>query len=152
MEIKWKTYSHIYHPYGDLIWHLFWGIIIGGTLIWAILKGEYWLFIISIFSLIFFFHPEFYRPKILDIKLNEEGLYLNNKFYSWNKFYAFEIFDNGLRKFIFFFPKNISLGLHIPLEEFFISELEVKEFLSKFLEEKKGEVPIFDLLYRKFYL
>jgi hypothetical protein len=46
-EIKWKTYSHLDHPYGDLLWHLFCGIIVGGTLIWAILAHDFWLLIIS---------------------------------------------------------------------------------------------------------
>jgi hypothetical protein len=152
MEIKWKTYSHIYHPYGDLVWHLFWGIIVGGTLIWAILRADFWLLVISFLALIFFFHPKFYEPKLMEIKMNEEGIFIDKKFYPWKKFYAFEIFDNGLRKFVFLFPKRFSFGLHFPLEEFFVSEDEVKDFMKKFLEEHQGKVPILDKLYRSFYL
>jgi hypothetical protein len=152
MEIKWKTYSHIHHPYGDLIWHLFWGIVIGGTLIWAILRADFWLLVISCLALIFFFHPKFYEPKLMEIKMNEKGIFIDKKFYPWKKFYAFEIFDNGLRKFVFLFPKRFSFGLHFPLEEFFVSENEVKDFMKKFLEEHQGKVPILDKLYRSFYL
>jgi hypothetical protein len=152
MEIRWKTYSHIDHPYGDLLWHLFWGIIVGGTLIWAIFTSNFWLLVISLFALIFFFHPKFYEPKLMEIKMNEEGVFINQKFYSWKNFYAFEIFDNGIRKFIFLFPNKLSFGLHFPLEEFFVSEEEVKNFLKQFLEEYQGKVPILDKLYRSFYL
>jgi hypothetical protein len=152
MEIKWKTYSHIYHPYGDLVWHLFWGIIVGGTLIWAILRADFWLLVISFLALIFFFHPKFYEPKLMEIKMNEEGIFIDKKFYPWKKFYAFEIFDNGLRKFVFLFPKKFSFGLHFPLEEFFVSEDEIRNFMKKFLEEYQGKVPILDKLYRSFYL
>jgi hypothetical protein len=152
MEIKWKTYSHIHHPYGDLIWHLFWGIVVGGTLIWAILSRDFWLLVISFLALIFFFHPKFYEPKLMEIKMNEKGIFIDKKFYPWKKFYAFEIFDNGLRKFVFLFPKRFSFGLHFPLEEFFVSEDEVKDFMKKFLEEYQGKVPILDKLYRSFYL
>jgi hypothetical protein len=152
MEIKWKTYSHIQHPYGDLIWHLFWGIIIGATLIWAFLVRDFWLLVISFLALIFFFHPKFYEPKLMEIKMNEEGIFIDKKFYPWKKFYAFEIFDNGLRKFIFLFPKRFSFGLHFPLEEFFVSEEEVKNFIKQFLEEYQGKVPILDKLYRSFYI
>jgi hypothetical protein len=152
MEIKWKTYSHIQHPYGDLIWHLFWGIIIGATLIWAFLARDFWLLVISFLALIFFFHPKFYEPKLMEIKMNEEGVFIDKKFYPWKKFYAFEIFDNGLRKFVFLFPKRFSFGLHFPLEEFFVSEEEVKNFIKQFLEEYQGKVPILDKLYRSFYI
>jgi hypothetical protein len=152
MEIRWKTYSHIDHPYGDLLWHLFWGVIVGGTLIWAIFTSNFWLLVISLFALIFFFHPKFYEPKLMEIKMNEEGVFIDKKFYPWKNFYAFEIFDNGIRKFIFLFPTKLSFGLHFPLEEFFVSEEEVKNFLKQFLEEYQGKVPILDKLYRSFYL
>jgi hypothetical protein len=152
MEIKWKTYSHIHHPYGDLIWHLFWGIVVGSTLIWAILARDFWLLVVSFLALIFFFHPKFYEPKLMEIKMNEEGIFIDKKFYPWKKFYAFEIFDNGLRKFVFLFPNKFSFGLHFPLEEFFVSEEEVRNFMKKFLEEYQGKVPILDKLYRSFYL
>jgi hypothetical protein len=152
MEIKWKTYSHIHHPYGDLIWHLFWGIVIGATLIWALLRADFWLLVISFLALIFFFHPKFYEPKLMEIKINEEGIFIDKKFHPWKKFYAFEIFDNELRKFIFLFPNKLSFGLHFPLEEFFVSEEEVRNFIKQFLEERQGKVPILDKLYRSFYL
>lgn len=151
-EIRWKTYSHISHPYGDLLWHLFWGIIVGISLISSILNHDFWFLIVSLIALIFFFHPAFYEPKLIDIKLTEKGIYLNNQFHPWRNFYAFEIFDNGLRKFIFLFPNKFSFGLHFPLEEFFVSESEVREVLKNFLEEYQGKVPIFDKLYRSFFL
>jgi len=152
MEIKWKTYSHIYHPYGDLIWHLFWGVVIGATLVWAISARDFWLLVVSFLALIFFFHPKFYEPKLMEIKMNEKGIFIDKKFYPWEKFHGFEIFSNELRKFVFLFPNKISLGLHFPLEEFFVSEEEVRNFMKKFLEEYQGKVPFLDRLYRSFYL
>ena len=151
-ELKWKTYSHIQHPYGDLLWHLFWGIIIGILIITAILNHDFWLLVIASIALVFFFHPEFYKPKLIDVKLTEKGVYLNTKFYPWKKFYAFEIFDNGFRKFIFLFTKRVSFGIHFPLEEFFVSETEVRDFLKQFLEEHQGKVPLTERLYRNFFL
>ena len=152
MEIKWKTYNHIHHPYGDLLWHLFWGMVVGATLIWAILSYDFWLLIISFIALIFFFHPKFYEPKLMEIKITEEGVFINKKFYPWKKFYGFEIFSNSYRKFVFLLPNNFSFGLHFPLEEFFVSEEEVRNFIKQFLEEYQGKVPVLDKLYRSFYL
>ncbi len=152
LEIRWKTYSHIHHPYGDLLWHLFWGVIVGITIITAIFSNDFWLLIIGLIALIFFFHPTFYEPRLMDIKLTDKGIHLDKKFYPWKKFYAFEIFDNGFRKFIFLFTNHFSFGLHFPLEEFFVNEEEVREFLKKFLEEYQGKVPITEKLYRSFFL
>jgi hypothetical protein len=88
----------------------------------------------------------------MDIRMNNEGFFIDNKFYSWKKFYAFEIFDNGFRKFVFLFPKKPSFGFHFPLEEFFVTESEVKDFLKNFLTEHNGKVPILDKIYRSFFL
>jgi len=151
-EIKWKTYSHIQHPYGDLLWHLFWGIVIGATSVWAIINYDFWLLIISFIALILFFHPKFYEPKLMEIKMNDKGIFIDKKFYSWKKFYAFEIFDNGFRKFVFLFPNKISFGLHFPIEEFFVDEIEVRNFLKNFLIENQGKVPFIDKIYRSFFL
>jgi hypothetical protein len=151
-ELRWKTYNHIQHFYGDLIWHLFWGIIIGILFIQAILNFDFWLLVINIIALVFFFHPGFYEPKLMDIRLTNEGVFIDKKFYSWEKFVAFEIFDNGFRKFVFLVPKGISLGIHFPIEEFFVSEEEVRKALKQILEEAKGSVPLFDKIYRALFI
>lgn len=152
MEIRWKTYNYINHPFGDLVWHLFWGIVVGIFIVYSIIFHDFWGWVIGAIALIFFFHPLFYEPRILDITLGENGLYINNNFYSWEKFYAFEIFTNSYRKYIFLFPRNFSFGLHFPLEEFFVSEQEIKEFVSRYLKEVQGEVPLSDRIYRFFYI
>ncbi|BCX15455.1 MAG: hypothetical protein KatS3mg097_347 [Candidatus Parcubacteria bacterium] len=151
-ELRWQTFDHIHHPYGDLIWHLLWGAIFGATLILSIINTDFWLMVISLISIIFFFHPHFYEPKLMDIKLSRRGLHINDKFYDWNQFYAFEKFSNDYRTFIFLFPKKLSLGVHIPIEPFFIGEDEVIEFLKEILEEEKDKVPFIDIIYRQFYL
>ncbi len=151
-ELRWKTYSHIYHPYGDLLWHLFWGVVIGISIVSAILRSDFWFLVISLIGLVFFFHPKFYEPKLMDIRLTSEGVYIDKKFYPWKNFYGFEFFENGFRKFVFLLPNKFSFGLHFPLEEFFVSEEEVREFLEKFLEKHQGKVPIWEKLYRSFFL
>ncbi len=150
-ELKWKTYNHIYHPYGDLIWHFFWGVIVGITFLQAILNYDFWLLVISIISLILFFTPNFYQPQIMEIKLTHEGVFIDKNFYPWNKFTAFEIFENEIRKFVFLVPSGFSFGIHFPLEEFFVTEEEVREKLKQILPEATNSVPLFDKLYRFFF-
>jgi len=150
--LRWKTYNHLDHPFGDLIWHLTWGIIVGISLVYAIKTHDFWFLIITFISLIFFFHPKFYEPKLMDVLINHEGIYIDEKFYPWDDFYAFEIFENNFRKFIFFFPNKISLGLNVPLEEFFVDEETIKKTLTPFLKELKNSVPFMDRLYRAFFI
>lgn len=150
-ELKWKTYTHINHPYGDLIWHLFWGIIIGIISAYAIFYHDYWLFIISLIALVFFFHPKFYEPRLMTIKLNAEGIQIDQKFYPWTKFSHFEVFENKQRRFIFLIPKRLSTGIHFPLENFFIEDEEIINAFKKNLIQTNNSVPIFIRIYRIFF-
>lgn len=152
MELKWKTYTHIQHPFKEPMWRLFWGAVIFVLIIYSILFHDYWTLIISFGALIFFFHYKFYEPKLMEIRLTQEGIYVDQKFYPWRQFYAFEIFSNDYRKFLFLFPNKISLGFHVPLEEYFVGEEKVREFLKNHLKEVKGKVPLFDRIYRSIYL
>lgn len=151
-EIKWKTYTHISHPYGDLVWHLFWGVIIGILSAYAIFYHDYWLLIVSLIALIFFFHPKFYEPRLITVKLNNQGIQIDKKFYPWNRFSHFEIFENGRRRFVFLLPNRLSVGVHFPLEDFFVDDEEVIVTLKKFLKETKDSVPIFVRIYRAFFV
>lgn len=151
-ELKWKTYNHIHHPYGDLIWHLFWGVLIGIFFVQAVLRYDFWSLVIAVISLVFFFHPGFYETKLIEIKMNEEGVFIDKKFHPWDKFAAFEIFDNGFRKFVFLIPKNLSLEIHFPIEEFFVSEEEVKQHLKEILKETTNSISLFSRIYRNIFL
>lgn len=151
-EIKWKTYTHIDHPYGDLVWHLFWGIIIGIFSAYAIFYHDYWLLIINIIALIFFFHPKFYEPRLMTIILNNQGIQIDKKLYPWNRFSHFEVFENGRRRFIFLLPNRLSVGVHFPLEDFFVDDEKVIDALKKFLKETKDSTPVFIRVYRNFFI
>ncbi|MCS7200617.1 MAG: AsmA family protein [Patescibacteria group bacterium] len=150
-QLKWKTFTHINHPYGDLVWHLFWGIIIGIFSAYAIFYHDYWLLIVSLIALIFFFHPKFYEPRLMTIILTSEGVQIDKKFYPWKKFSQFEVFGNNRRRFIFLVPNHLSVGIHFPLETFFVDDQEVINFLKKFLKETSDSVPIFLRIYRQFF-
>lgn len=151
-EIRWKTYSHIFNPYGNLIWHLFWGIVLGICYVLAILNYDFWLLVFSILALIFFFYPDFYKPQLLEIKLTKDGFFIDEKFYPWIDFTHFEIFGNEFRKFVYISSEKTKRGVHFPLEEFFVSEEKVKSFISQFLKEKTDLVPFLDKLYRNIFL
>ncbi len=147
----WHTKSHIDHFYGDLIWHLFWGIVVGICLITSIITKNFWLLITGLMALILFFHPKFYQETELDITINEEGVEINNRFHPWKEFAGFEIFHSAYRSYIFLIPaKTFSFGIHIPVDEHLNLE-EIKKIFNKYLDEYENAVGIFDKIYRGFF-
>ncbi len=150
-EYSWTTLSHYEHPYGDILWHLFWGIVVGASILYSIIVKDFLYLVISFIALFFFFHPAFYEPKELRIKINNEGLYVNNKFYKWDDILGFEIFQGGDRYFIYFVPKGfMKIGQSIPLE-FYLDVEEIRETLNQFLDEYEESIPLWEIWYRKFF-
>jgi len=148
---SWTTLSHYEHPYGDLLWHLFWGVVIGASIVYAIVVKDFLYLVISFIGLFFFFHPFFYEPTELRIRLNEEGIYINNKFYSWDEIMGFEIFFAGDRNFIYFVPKEFfKIGPVVPLETYLNAD-EIREHLIQFLDEYEESIPLWEIVYRRFF-
>lgn len=147
-NISWNTLNHYEHPYGDILWHLFWGIIIGGSIIFSIIANDFLFLIIALFALIFFFHPFFYETDALSVSLTNRGIKINNRFHSWGEYDGFEFFHNGSRYFMHLIPQVFTrFGLTIPLDDF-VSREEIRTIARQFLKEYSGAVSIFDRLYR----
>lgn len=152
-EVKWITYNFIFHPFGDLIWHLSLGVLIGVFIFYAIFTTDYWLLIVSLLGIIFFFHPIFYKPQLLRVTINNEGVFVNNKKYSWDYFIGFEIFSNGLRNYVYFISgKNPLFNFDLPIEEFFVKVDEVREKLNIYLDEYQNNVPLTHRIYRAIFV
>lgn len=148
----WKTHSHVKHPFGDLIWHLFWGIVIGIIIISSIVSKNYWLFITGLLALVLFFHPGFYEPVDVNVSITENGITVNQKFYPWDKFVGFEIFNSTHRPYIFLIPKKrFDIGLHIPINPEEVDLENLKNDLNHFLDEYQNTVTFFDKIYRAFF-
>lgn len=150
-EIRWTTLNYYEHPYGDLLWHLLWGIIIGASIIYAVLVNDFLFLVIALFGLIFFFHPFFYETDELSVILNKEGIRINNRFHSWNVYEGFEFFYNGSRYFLYLVPKiSTHFGLTIPLDDF-VNRDEIRKTMRQFLKEYSGAVSVFDRWYRHIF-
>ncbi|MEK7673902.1 MAG: hypothetical protein AAB371_01745 [Patescibacteria group bacterium] len=150
-EIRWSTLNHYEHPYGDILWHLFWGVIIGASIIYSIFATDFLFLVIALFALIFFFHPFFYETDELVISLSKEGIRINKKFHSWNEYEGFEFFHNGSRFFMYLVPKVLThFGLTIPLDDF-VEHEEIRTTMRLFLKEYSGAISIFDKWYRAIF-
>jgi hypothetical protein len=147
-EITWTTLSHYDHPYGDILWHLFWGIIVGGSILYAIFSSDFLFLIISIFGLIFFFHPFFYESDEIVVNLSKDGIRVNNRLHFWNEYEGFEFFQSRERYFLYFVPKTLThFGLTVPLDNF-VNREEIRTTMRQFLKEYSGAVSVLDQWYR----
>lgn len=151
-SFSWLTTSHDEHPYGDILWHLFWGIVIGASILYSIISKDFLFLIISFIGLFFFFHPIFYEKTDLRISISNQGVIINDSKYSWDEIRGFEILKIGDKFYLYFIPKNIfMLGPIIPLEEFTVNIDEIRKTLGGFLDEYENAVPKWEILYRTFF-
>jgi hypothetical protein len=150
-NFHWITLSHYDHPYGDILWHIFWGLVIGFSIIYSIIIKDFLFLIISLIALIFFFHPFFYENIELHITLDNTGITVNHNFYQWENFSGFEIFSNNDRYLIYLIPKQpLHFGLTLPLENYLPLE-EIRATLRKFLDEYVNAVPVWEKWYRHYF-
>lgn len=150
-RFSWQTLSHYSHPYGDLLWHLFWGVVVGGSIIYAVIAKDFLLLVISFFALIFFFHPFFYEPTELKIVVDKRGTTLNNRLYAWEDFEGFEVIHNGDRYILVLIPKSaLHHGVHLPLEDHVALD-ELRLTLRQFLREYANATTVFDRWYRNIF-
>lgn len=151
-SFSWITTSHDDHPYGDLLWHLFWGIVIGASILYSIIAKDFLFLIISFIGLFFFFHPIFYESTDLKIVLNQEGIFINNKKYTWDDIIGFEITKIGNKYYLYFVPKHFfSVGKILPIDEFNDDIEKIRNILRSFLDEYEEAIPKWELIYRKFF-
>ncbi|GIW65814.1 MAG: hypothetical protein KatS3mg094_333 [Candidatus Parcubacteria bacterium] len=151
INFQWRSLSHYDDPYGDILWHIFWGIVIFISIIYSIITKDFLFLILTLIALIFFFHPFFYESIELDIEINSSGIKVNNNFYNWDEFMGFEIFYNKERYLIYFISKNyFHPGLTVPLETYLNVE-EIRNKLREILDEYVNAVPWWEKWYRNFF-
>jgi len=151
-SLSWLTTNYDEHPYGDLFWHLFWGIVIGASIVYSIFTKDFLFLVISFIALFFFFHPIFYENRELKVVINQNGVYINDKKYNWEDIIGFEIFKIGDKFFLYFVPRSIfQVGPVIPIETFAVDIEELRKILNRFLDEYEDAVPVWELIYRNFF-
>lgn len=150
-SFKWSTVSHYEDPYDNPLWSISWGIVVVGSIIYSIIFKDFLFLIISFMGLIFFFHPIFYVPNMINIEINKNCINYNGKIYKWEDIEGFEIFNDGIRNCIYFVFKNkLHPGFSVPLEDY-ISLEDLRATLKKFLSEYEDAVPFYEKLFRNLF-
>ena len=150
-EIAWQAPE--YAPYQkNVSWH--WLVLILGIILIAVALWQknflFAVFIVIAEILLFYWGRS--QPRLVEFKLNEKGLELDNKLHPYDEFVYFSVNENtGMDNFSQIAFKTKS---HFkPLLEVYIDKNKIalaKEKLIKCLEEHEHEENLIDILLRLF--
>jgi hypothetical protein len=142
----WTTFDYIHEPKSPF-WYLFWGFILGGSLIYAILSQNFLFAIILVIGLIFIFYSEFQKPKILYVELDDKKIKINDEIFNLNDYYCFSIFKIRDRFFLEIYPKSFfKKEIHIAIPEHLVEN--IRKDLLKIIKERKQEPRILTSIFR----
>jgi hypothetical protein len=143
-EITWQAPSHI-HTEKSSDWYIIVVIVSITLAIIAFILGNVLfgiLIIIGSFTLCLHASKE---PKMINIKLNTRGLYINDSLVRYEDLESFWVEEEELYPRILFKQhKLLSTHLVVILEE--INPSEVREFLKNYLVEEKMSEPFLEKL------
>lgn len=145
-EYKWSSIDWLsdFRTFG---WYFFWGFVLGVSLIYSILTQNFLFAVILVLGLIFIFHPEFQKPKIMRITLNDKEVIINDQVYSLDDYYTFFITKINERYFLEFYPKSFfKREIHLPIHESLVEK--VREDLKKIMPESKIPPRILTYIFR----
>lgn len=132
------------------IWYFLWGFVLGISLIYAILNKNFLFAVILVLGLIFIFHPEFQKSKIINVILNDKEIIINNEKYNLEDYYTFLIDKINERYFLELYPKSFfKKEIHLPIPENKIDQ--VREDLKKIMPESKIPPRILTYIFRHFW-
>ena len=147
IEINWTAPEFVRHEKGPA-WFLWLFIIAGIFFAIAILMKSYifaFIIFLAAFSLYIQAHK---KPRKIKFVINEKGVLTGSELHAWDNLNSFRIFENEEVSYISFESKKILRPrLNIPLGGQEIAV--IKDALKNFINEKKYEESMLDILARR---
>ena len=145
-EISWQIEEPDHLPKNaEWFWAL--GILALALVVFSILLKNYLLIIIIALAVFILYARKNKKRELIDFHLDNQGLHIDRKFYSYEDFESFWIFAG---KEIAFRNKKRLLPLLIaPFND--DDESAIKKVLSDHLPESEEEESLLDLLRKKFF-
>ena len=89
------------------------------------------------------------RPDIVNFRLNDDGLYIEEKFYSFDSFESFWIFSGDKQEFVLRRKERFTPLLTVPFYK--NDELQIRKILIEHLPENEEKESLIDLLSKRFF-
>ncbi len=130
----------------------FWAMAILGAafLIFSLLLKNYLLAIIVILVAIIFYGLMNKRPEMINFRLDDSGLHINETFYPYENFESFWIFEGLLdNEVVFRYKKHFMPLLTIPFNAG--DETKIRNMLKRHLPEVEEKASLIDLFRKRFF-
>ena len=143
-EISWRAAEYEYF-HKDALWYFVVAIIGLALIVLALWKNNFLFAIFIIISTVLFVTLGKKKPRVVEFKINDKGVGIGkNVFYDYENIESFDAksYPDRLDELILKRKSPIHPFVRIPIDSKHLKE--VKEILSKHLEEKKYEDSVID--------
>ena len=129
----------------------FWalGIFAFALIVFAVLLKNYLLIVIVGLAAFIIYSNKNKRPETINFRLNDNGLYIEDKFHPYDSFESFWIFPGEKQEFVLRRKERFIPLLTVPFHE--NDESQIRKILSENLPEKEEDESLIDLLSKRFF-
>ena len=129
----------------------FWALGIFGfaLIVFAVLLKSYLLIVIVALAAFIIYSHKNKTPETINFRLDDNGLHIEDKFYSFDNFESFWIFPGKNQEFVLHRKERFIPLLIVPFHE--NDEQQIRKILAEYLEEKEEHESLIDLLSKKFF-
>ncbi len=129
-------------------WFWAFGILALSFIVFSILLKNYLLIIILALAIFIIYSSKNKKPELINFRLDNDGLYIEDKFYPYDSFESFWIFpaqkESALRH-----KRDLMPLLIAP---FYNNDApEIRRILNKYLPESEEQESLIDLLRKRFF-
>ncbi len=147
-EFNWKIEERNFTPKTtEWFWAL--GIFGFALIVFAILLKDYLLIVIVGLAAFIIYSNKNKSPEAVNFRLDDNGLHIENKFYSYDNFESFWIFSGEKREFVLRRKEHFIPLLIVPFHG--NDEPQIRKILAERLEEKEEHESLIDLLSKRFF-
>lgn len=158
-EITWQIEEPDFTP-KTTQWFWALGIFALALIVFAILLKSYLLIVIVVLAAFIVYSNKNKKPELINFRLDNDGLHIENKFYPYDSFESFWIFpamggsasggeNLSERELVLRYKRHLMPILTVPFYN--DDEPRIREFLNKYLPESEEEKSLIDLLRKRFF-
>ncbi len=130
-------------------WFWAFGILALSFIVFSILLKNYLLIIILALAIFIIYSSKNKKPELINFRLDNDGLYIEDKFYPYDSFESFWIFPAHNRELALRHKRHLMPLLIAPFHN--NDEPEIRRILNKYLPESEEQESLIDLLRKRFF-
>lgn len=150
-EINWEIEEPDFTPKTtEWFWAL--GILALALIVFSILLKNYLLIIIIALAIFIIYSSKNKKPELINFRLDNDGLYIEYKFYPYDGFESFWIFEahaDKERELALRYKRHLAPLLILPFHS--DDEPKIRKILNEYLPESEEQESLIDLLRKKFF-